>query len=76
VQQAIILSTDQGKEVAQCLLSRAANRLRCLAAISGPATSTAPIPGTVKKAAPYNRPQMPPQKPPNVPQYFMRSPAL
>jgi hypothetical protein len=39
-------------------------------------TSTGPIAGTQKNAAPNNKPQNPPQKAPCFPQCFMRSPAL
>ena len=45
-------------------------------AANGPPTSTGPIAGTQKNAAPNSKPQKPPQKAPHLPQYFIRSPAL
>src|SRR5580698_3290283 len=40
-------------------------------ATTGPAAKTGPMPGMAKKAEPNSNPQKPPQKAPNLPQYFI-----
>jgi len=45
-------------------------------ATNGPATNIVPKPGMTKKAAPNSIPQIPPQKAPSLPQYFILSPVF
>jgi hypothetical protein len=52
------------------------SRPATIQATNGPPTSTGPIAGTQKNAAPNSKPQNPPQEAPHFPQYPMRSPAL
>src|ERR1035441_7523979 len=52
-------------------IATAPSRAPTIQATSGPATSTGPMPGMAKAAAPNNIPQSPPQKAPSFPQYFM-----